>query len=171
MRLYPSSRDALCKKVLAARFDARKEELVEKMRAESEKELEERLKGFDREALAEYLRYDSDIHIEGLREGIRASKPFPRKLCEYSLHVEMTKELSKLTKQYAELMKEREEYATRLKSVLNGCSTTKQLLDAVPELKPFLPPESLPCTMLVPVSEVKFLRADLARLAERSGKQ
>jgi len=55
---------------------------------------------------------------------------------------------------------------TKIISVLNSCTTTKQLEEVLPEAVPFIPKES--AGMLVPVEAYQSLRRELALMAQEN---
>ena len=112
---------------------------------------------------------DKDGHYNWWENAIKATLTSPLPSTEvFRISREESVEISdrfKLEKQLADKEADgRNDLSIRIMSMLEACNTTKQVLEIMPELEPFMPPEAT--TKLVPVSVYENLKRDLHILAE-----
>jgi hypothetical protein len=73
------------------------------------------------------------------------------------------KEFIAIYKKYADFMKEVISSACAIRDVINSASTTKQLIETLPEFAEYIPAQIEGCTALVPVETVKKVTALLRK--------
>jgi hypothetical protein len=177
MRLTNIIRDDVAERMTDAYYplasiNSKKEELKGALRVLAEEAIPpEVLKVFKK--YPGYFRTDNDVRMKRKAfqgnwysdgEIIRESFPGQNLPCSASWHtIEFNKPIEDLYKKIEKLEEQREDLKGKISKVLYSCSTTKQVIEALPESEKFFPLDES-STLPVPVSLYQELRKELNQL-------
>jgi hypothetical protein len=166
MTLTKAMKEAIVSQIVAKKYKGRAEKIEADLVALVEPMIAKQSEGLPIKECREFIRFEAMGRIEGdgIYEIVQLSKPYPEKGGESYPTVRPTKDIKTKLQERERLKTEREETKRLVRSILNSCNTTKQLLATAPEIAAFVPEEAQVVKALVPVGEVQKFRKMLEGL-------
>jgi len=168
MTLTKMLKEAIERKVLTLKYEERESKMENELAAIVEGIIAKQSEGLPLKECCEYVGTGSTGRIlgDGIYKTVRLSKPYPIKCGEGYPTVAPCKEIKAKLHEIELLKREREESKRLVRQILNSCNTAEQLLEAAPEIAPFVPEEDQACKALVPIGNITKVRQLLKNISK-----